>query len=368
MNFVEHFNLLGLDVMQISCIKLSGAPTSSTEGAVGMLGMDITSESYDLYKCVSAENGEYVWESVGSTNRTIIGEEIDGLLNEEGWREFPDYILNNPIVFFQQPDGNHYDHAPFTTALIFTLPQMTLDSDEAILGSLTWTQLAISSTYGGNKGLIWVREVNEMDSLPEFRDWRQLLNLETNIQSDWNQTDETQPDYIKNKPSLDSLVSEITVDTEFNADSNNPIANSTVTNAVFKTSFFGWTDFSYDVETVEWDDTYELSDNRINGGGAKFTIHCKGKTLGFDYTCDNTSTSYLEVNGVQYTDGSRNIPLTYMETDVIVYCSIAMFEFSNMTQQSIKGVSELESQIGDIDTALDSILDIQNGLIGGDVI
>lgn len=139
-------------------------------------------------------------------------------------------------------------------------------------------------------------------------------------------------------------------------------------NAVFETDSFGWTDFSYDVEAVEWDDAYELNDNRINGGGAKFTIHCKGKTLGFDYTCDNTYASYLEVNGVQYTDGSRNIPLTYMETDVIVYCSLAMFEFSNMTQQSIKGVSELESQIGDIDTALDAILDLQNSLIGGDAV
>jgi hypothetical protein len=135
---------------------------------------------------------------------------------------------------------------------------------------------------------------------------------------------------------------------------------------VFETGSFGWTDFHYDVEVAEWDNTYELSNNQINGGEAKFTIHCKGKTLGIDYTCDNTNASYIEINGVQYTSGSGSIPLTYMESDIIVYCSLAVFAFSNMTIQSIKGVTELEEQIGDIDTALDSILQIQNGLIGGD--
>lgn len=137
---------------------------------------------------------------------------------------------------------------------------------------------------------------------------------------------------------------------------------------VFETSSFGWMDFPYDVEAAEWDDTYTLSDTQIMGGGAKFTIHCKGKTLGFDYTLDNTNASYIEINGVLYTSGSGSITLTFMESDVIVYCSLAVFEFSNMIQQSIKGVAELESQIGDIDTALDSILAMQGELIGGDAV
>ena len=64
MNFVESFNLLGVDAKQISCLCLNGAPTTSTEGAVGMLGMDITSETYDLYKCVAADGGVYTWERI----------------------------------------------------------------------------------------------------------------------------------------------------------------------------------------------------------------------------------------------------------------------------------------------------------------
>lgn len=133
---------------------------------------------------------------------------------------------------------------------------------------------------------------------------------------------------------------------------------------VFETGSFAWTDFPYDVEVAEWDDTYSLSDNQITGGGAEFTIHCKGKTLGFDYTLDNTNASYIEVNGVQYTGDSGIIPLAFMESDVIVYCSLATFAFSNMTIQSIKGVPELESQIGDIDAALDRIIEIQTNFTG----
>lgn len=132
--------------------------------------------------------------------------------------------------------------------------------------------------------------------------------------------------------------------------------------AVFETGSFGWMDFPYDVEAAEWDDIYSLSDNQITGGGAQFTIHCKGKTLGFDYILDNISASHIEINGVQYTNGSGSIPLTYMESDIIVYCSLATYEFTNMIQQSIKGVAELELQIGDIDTALDKIIDIAESL------
>lgn len=66
MNFVKTFNLLGIEAKQTSCIELHGAPTTATEGAVGLLGMDIDSESHDLYKCVAVENGEYTWEIVSS--------------------------------------------------------------------------------------------------------------------------------------------------------------------------------------------------------------------------------------------------------------------------------------------------------------
>jgi hypothetical protein len=50
-----------------------------------------------------------------------------------------------------------------------------------------------------------------------------------------------------------------------------------------------------------------------------------------------------------------------MTEDIIVELSVSRIDFTDMTIQSIKG-------IGDIDKALDSILDIQNSLIGGDAV
>lgn len=71
MNYVESFNLLGVEAKQIPCEKFHGAPTSSTEGAVGLLGIDVDSENHDLYKCVAIENGNYIWEFVETNNIEI---------------------------------------------------------------------------------------------------------------------------------------------------------------------------------------------------------------------------------------------------------------------------------------------------------
>lgn len=60
MNFIEHFNLFGVEAKQIPCIKGVGAPTNTTEGAVGCFYMDTTNGA--TYKCTAVTNGEYTWE------------------------------------------------------------------------------------------------------------------------------------------------------------------------------------------------------------------------------------------------------------------------------------------------------------------
>ena len=61
MNYVESFNLLGLEAKQIPCIKGEGAPTTATEGAVGCFYMDTTTST--LYKCTAVLDGVYTWET-----------------------------------------------------------------------------------------------------------------------------------------------------------------------------------------------------------------------------------------------------------------------------------------------------------------
>lgn len=73
MNYVESFNLLGVPAQQITCVKLHGTPTTTTEGAVGVIGMDVDSPYHELYKCVSAENNTYTWERMVDAGYTFRG-------------------------------------------------------------------------------------------------------------------------------------------------------------------------------------------------------------------------------------------------------------------------------------------------------
>lgn len=143
--------------------------------------------------------------------------------------------------------------------------------------------------------------------------------------------------------------------------------------AVFEKGSFVWTDFEY---TADEEAFADIKDNSIGAGSSyPITIHCKGKVIGFTAS-SNGSYYKLKVNGNNVLENTSwstvsqtyTLPPTLMTEDIVVELSVSQIDFTDMTIQSIKGVSELESQIGDIDTALDSILDIQNGLIGGDAV
>ena len=64
MNFIKSLELLGVEATQIPCIELHGVPTPSTEGAIGLLGMNVDSPDYTIYKCVFSEGGVYVWREI----------------------------------------------------------------------------------------------------------------------------------------------------------------------------------------------------------------------------------------------------------------------------------------------------------------
>ncbi len=62
MHYVKQFHINGVDTKQVACIELHGAPNTATEGAVGVLGMDITSPTHEIYKCVAVNGSVYTWE------------------------------------------------------------------------------------------------------------------------------------------------------------------------------------------------------------------------------------------------------------------------------------------------------------------
>lgn len=77
MHYVKQFHINGVDTKQIACIELHGAPNAATEGAVGVLGMDVSSPTHEVYKCVAVNGSVYTWELL-SAGMSIISAKVSG--------------------------------------------------------------------------------------------------------------------------------------------------------------------------------------------------------------------------------------------------------------------------------------------------
>ena len=96
MNYVKHFSINGIDTKQVACIEVQGRPNAATEGAVGVLAMDMSSPTHEVYKCVAVNGSIYTWELL-SAGMSIISSNITG----EGGasKSFPYTTLRYPDNF-----------------------------------------------------------------------------------------------------------------------------------------------------------------------------------------------------------------------------------------------------------------------------
>jgi hypothetical protein len=93
MHYVKQFNINGVDTKQVACIELQGKPNAATEGAIGLLGIDMLSPTHEVYKCVAVNGAIYTWELLSSGLSTISAT-ISG--NGEEVVQFPYSTLNIP--------------------------------------------------------------------------------------------------------------------------------------------------------------------------------------------------------------------------------------------------------------------------------
>lgn len=93
MNYVKQFKINGVDTKQVACIELQGVPNAATEGCVGVLGMDMTSPTHEVYRCVAVNGSVYTWELL-SAGMSIISATITGEGGEN--KEFPYSALRVP--------------------------------------------------------------------------------------------------------------------------------------------------------------------------------------------------------------------------------------------------------------------------------
>ena len=74
MRYVKHLIINDVDVRQVACIELHGAPNAATVGAFGLLGIDVDSPSHEMYKCVAVNGGVYTWEiCMGGGSQSGVG-------------------------------------------------------------------------------------------------------------------------------------------------------------------------------------------------------------------------------------------------------------------------------------------------------
>ncbi len=77
MHYIKQFHINGVDTKQVACIELHGKPNAATEGAVGVLGMDVSSPTHEVYKCVAVNGSVYTWELL-SAGMSIMSAKVTG--------------------------------------------------------------------------------------------------------------------------------------------------------------------------------------------------------------------------------------------------------------------------------------------------
>lgn len=77
MHYVKHFKINDVDTRQVACIELRGKPNAATEGAVGVLGIDLNSPFHEVYKCVAVNGSIYTWELL-SSGMSILASTVPG--------------------------------------------------------------------------------------------------------------------------------------------------------------------------------------------------------------------------------------------------------------------------------------------------
>ena len=111
MEYVESFDLFGTKVRPVPCIRGSGAPTSATEGAVGLFYMDI--DNGEVYKCVAAIGNSYTWRNLINGGGGHSGAEIDdNAIGANAWssknivdRLCPAFSESGTLVQYEAVEG-----------------------------------------------------------------------------------------------------------------------------------------------------------------------------------------------------------------------------------------------------------------------
>ena len=75
MKYVKEYKFNNVDTRQTACIELQAPPNAATEGAVGVLAINVNSPTYEVYKCVAVNGSVYTWVLLSSGMSTLSSRE-----------------------------------------------------------------------------------------------------------------------------------------------------------------------------------------------------------------------------------------------------------------------------------------------------
>ena len=125
MNYVESFNLFGVEAMQLPCIRRSGAPTAATEGEDGLLYMN--TDNGDFYKyCWTGSS--YEWTPLVPKSTT----------ESKRWEKIQDIEVAEDVgyLFFNKDSSGEYlKNKNYTKVYVFikSAAQQTASSGELMV-------------------------------------------------------------------------------------------------------------------------------------------------------------------------------------------------------------------------------------------
>lgn len=147
MNYIESFDLIGEEAKQIPNITGAGAPTTSTDGAVGCLYMDTSTG--DMYKCTMADGGVYTWILTTPTVVQGTGESAEAVMSQKAVTDVlggkVDKITVKNKVYGTDKDGNQIGYDVNSNVVADAIPRRTWDGNIYVPATPSDTEYSATS-------------------------------------------------------------------------------------------------------------------------------------------------------------------------------------------------------------------------------
>ena len=263
-----------IDTYQINFTDGTTFTYQVTNGADGQGAGDMTKAVYDSTNAVSDAGGiaAYVTAHAGTTYTGEKGVIVAGTSIKAA-------LMNDSASSLASANISTTQNRQYAVGL---------DSNSKLSVNVPWENTTYSAATTGADGLMSSTDKSKLDGIAS--------GAEVNVQSDWNQADDTKDDFIKNKPNIPDVSSKADkVSSPTSGDFAGLDSNGNLTDSGYKASDFvssdnldGWTGTS----TVQSDNTVTFTNLNDSYG---YDLYCYNKLLGISAMSKTGSGNYVTI-------------------------------------------------------------------------